>query len=109
MLRPTLESIARQRTDGKFSYENVVVCYETIEDASIVVKGIGTRSQVAVRLVTKEGEGISFARNKGVAEARDKGIRFFDFDRFGEADWLRIPSCMLIRSTEIEKNAQACL
>ena len=89
MLRGALGSLIGQETDGRFSYEIVVIDDGSTDDTGGVVKEVAERSQVSVRYVYNNGSGIAEARNKGVIEARGGWIAFFDDDQLAEKDWLK--------------------
>jgi glycosyltransferase involved in cell wall biosynthesis len=98
MLREALESLICQETDGKLSYEIVVIDDGSTDGTSGVVKEVATPSQVPVRYVHKEGRGIADARNRGIAEARGKWIAFFDDDQLAERDWLKNLLCIALQT-----------
>jgi len=89
MLRHALEGVIRQETDGKFSYELVVIDDGSTDDTRNVVKEFSKRSHVPVRYFQTEGEGISEARNIGVKETRSKWIAWFDDDQLAQTEWLK--------------------
>jgi len=89
MLRGALESLICQKTDGKFSYEIVVVDNASTDDTKAVVKQVSKNSPVPIRYIFEENKGVAQARNRGVKGSQGAWIAFFDDDQFAEADWLR--------------------
>lgn len=53
MLRGALESLICQKTDGKFSYEIVVVDNASTDTTKAVVEEVATKSPVPVRKLPK--------------------------------------------------------
>ena len=86
MLRDALASLVCQQTQGKFTYEVVVVDNASTDDTRSVVESV--RAAVPVRYVYQERPGDAPTRNKGVEEARGSWLAFFDDDQRAEPDWL---------------------
>lgn len=88
MLRGTLESLICQKTDGKFSYEIVVVDNASTDDTKAVVEQVSKNSLVPIRYIFEENKGVAQARNRGIKESQGAWIAFFDDDQLAESDWL---------------------
>lgn len=88
LLHRALESIVRQKTDSKFTYEIVVIDDGSTDCTSNIVKRVATSSKVPVRYFYQKGDSIADARNRGIAEAHGKWIAWFDDDQWTESDWL---------------------
>ena len=89
LLQSTLESLINQETDGKFSFDILVIDDASTDDTPHVVKEVSKRSQVFVRYVLEEGKGIARARNRGIKESASKWIAFFDDDMVAQPNWLK--------------------
>jgi glycosyltransferase involved in cell wall biosynthesis len=85
-LPEALESLTRQRTDGRFTYEVIVVDNASSDATREVVEGFA--SAVPVRYVYQEKPGDAPTRNQGVAAAAGEWVAFFDDDELAKEDWL---------------------
>ncbi len=88
MLEDALDSLVRQQTSGRLSYEIVVVDNASSDATGEVVRRVAEASEVPVRYVYEETPGDAPARNRGIQEARGGWVAFFDDDQFAEADWV---------------------
>ncbi len=88
MLHGALESLICQKTDGKFSYEIVVVDNVSTDDTKAVVAQVSKHSSVPIRYIFEEEKGVAQARNRGVKESQGAWIAIFDDDQLAESDWL---------------------
>lgn len=88
MLRGALESLICQKTDGKFSYEIVVVDNASKDDTKAVVEQVSKNSRIPIRYIIEENKGVAQARNRGVKESQGAWIALFDDDQLAESDWL---------------------
>lgn len=89
MLRGPLKCLICQETDGKFSYEIIVVINGPTDSTLSAVREAARSSQVPLTIVVEEMVGISNARNRGVKEARGRWIAWFDDDQWAKSDWLK--------------------
>ena len=76
----TLESVAKQDYD-KNEWECVVVNNNSTDDtAARVATFIEEHSDLNIRLVEESQQGLSFARNRGIAESKGQFVAFIDDD-----------------------------
>lgn len=88
MLREALASLVHLRTDG-FTFDIVVVNNASTDETPAVIDEFASRAAgVAVRGVLETRQGVAFARNRGIEEARGPWIAFFDDDQVADPDWL---------------------
>lgn len=88
MLSRALESLAAQDTAGEFCYEIVVIDNCSTDDTAAVVAAFAERCAVPLRHVYEARQGLPFARNRGLREARGQWIAFFDDDQLAPTHWL---------------------
>jgi len=89
MLGSALESLARQETDGKFTFDVVVVDDRSTDGTEITLQKIAKDSRMPIRCVRGEGRGIAAARNMSVRAASGEWLAFFDDDQVAETNWLK--------------------
>lgn len=83
-----LGSLAHLETDGRFSYEVLIVDNGSTDETPAVVDHIAAGFPVPLRRVLEERPGVARARNRGVAEAHGEWIAFFDDDQAADPRWL---------------------
>ena len=101
LLSDALGSLTALETDGRFSYEIVVVDDASTDDTANVVRCVQRTRDDLVRYVSGSGSGIAAARNTGVDAGRGQWLAFFDDDQIAERDWL----CQLWR-VHVETRAE---
>lgn len=102
LLRRALETLIVQRTEGKFSYEVLVIDDGSTDDTAAVVHAIARQAKpLAVRYVHQEGGGEGDARNRGAAEAFGRWVAFCDDDQLADPQWLSE-----LYQAALEKDAQ---
>jgi GT2 family glycosyltransferase len=89
MLGDALNSLIYQETDGKFSYEIVVIDNASTDETKAVVRQVASNSPVPIRYIFHKEQGIAQAQNRGVMECREEWIAIFDDDELAERDWLK--------------------
>lgn len=90
MLRDTLLGLREQMTRFGDSYEVVVIDNDPDGSAQPVVNELRIHwpSSVALRYVHETRVGLSYARNRGIDEARGEFLGFLDDDLFVPSGWL---------------------
>ena len=83
-----LGSLGGLETDGRFTYEVLVVDNGSTDATPAVVERIASTLPVTLRCIREEHPGVSRARNRGVAEATGDWIAFFDDDQAADPRWL---------------------
>jgi len=77
-----------QRTEGRFSYDIVIVDNDFARSGEPVVRSVECESPVPIRYLVEPEQNIALARNKAVGAARGECVAFIDDDEFPEDDWL---------------------
>ena len=85
----TLESLQSQDLPKNFAWEVVVVDNNSTDDTPEKVREFTERSELIVRYVKEKKQGLSHARNKGVAEARGRYLHFTEDDEIADKDLIR--------------------
>ena len=87
MLGESLARIVAQRGEG-LHYEGVVVDNNSTDDTREVVERSATSARCPVRYLCERQQGVSYARNAGIAASRAPVLAFFDDDVLVADDWL---------------------
>lgn len=87
-LRRTLNSLLQQEVDGSFDYEVIVVDNNSNDLTVTVVESYRSKFNDSLRYVFEAKQGLSYARNRGVKEARGEIISFIDDDCIASTNWL---------------------
>jgi glycosyltransferase involved in cell wall biosynthesis len=87
-LRELLETALRQRTEGRFSYEVVVVDNNSTDATRVVVERSQAAAPELVRYLFEPRQGKSNALNTGLAAARGRRYAIVDDDFVLPPDWL---------------------
>jgi glycosyltransferase involved in cell wall biosynthesis len=88
-LRETLLSIAALDLGSEIDADCVVVDNHSTDDTPAVVDAIARQVALPIRRVFEPRLGSSFARNRGVDEARGDFVFFIDDDAIADRDWAR--------------------
>jgi len=89
LLRDSLQSLVVQQTDGKFSYEVVIVYSGEVGPTLAVVRDIANHSAVEVRAIHEPRRGQVVARNRAIEEANGEWLAHFDDDQIADPCWLK--------------------
>jgi len=87
MLPGALESVLDQKSDG-VSYEVIVVDNNSTDSTRDVVESYIARGNKNLKYVFEEQQGVSYARNSGLAHAQAPIIAFADDDVLVAKDWI---------------------
>ena len=87
MLREALSRIAEQRADG-LRYEVIVVDNNSSDDTRRVIESFMASSHCPLRYILERQQGVSHARNAGIAASSAPLLAFFDDDVMVSPDWL---------------------
>jgi len=85
----TLKSLQSQDLPKNFAWEVVVVDNNSTDDTPEKVREFAERSELVVRYVKEKKQGLSNARNKGIAEARGRYLHFTEDDEIADKDLIR--------------------
>ncbi len=101
VLPNALESILNQETRG-VRYEVIVVDNNSTDQTRQIVESFIARGQGNMRYVFEGKEGLSNARNTGIAQALAPLIAFFDDDERVAADWVATIKQSLDEHAEVD-------
>jgi GT2 family glycosyltransferase len=87
-LRQALASLYYLETEGRFTYEVLVIDNASPDHTSDVIRSAAHESKAPLRGIHEPQKGIVAARNRGVIEAAGKWIAFFDDDQLADRRWL---------------------
>lgn len=88
ILRLALDALTAQQTEGRFTYEIVVVNDRSTDETAEVVAEFEQRGDVPLRMVMAAGEGVAAARNRGRDAALGTWIAYTDDDQINDPRWL---------------------
>jgi glycosyltransferase involved in cell wall biosynthesis len=88
LLKRLLEAVARQKTDGLFDVNVVVVDNDRAESAKETVAMFARTASVPAAYWVEPTPNIALARNKVVKHADGDFLAFIDDDEFPDPDWL---------------------
>ena len=85
----TLKSLQFQDLPEHFAWEVVVVDNNSTDETPEKVRKFAENSELIVRYVKEKKQGLSHARNKGVAEARGRYLHFTEDDEIADKNLIR--------------------
>jgi len=87
LVQTTLTSIGELRLPTGVEAECIVVDNCSTDNTRSIVARFSAHSPLPTRYVYEDGAGSSYARNRGIEEARGDFILFIDDDAVAEPDW----------------------
>jgi len=88
LLKRLLDALARQRSDGSFTWAVVVADNDRAQSARQVVEDFDAASSIRAVYCVEPEQNIARARNKTLENAAGDYIAFIDDDEFPADDWL---------------------
>ncbi len=87
-LRDTFEALEGQQLPSALAWEVVVVDNNSRDETASVVREFAARGSIPMKYVFEPRQGVSWARNTGIASASGDIIAFTDDDILPGADWV---------------------
>lgn len=87
-LHGALQTLTAQQTDGRFTYEVLIVDNASTDNTREVVTQFAATSSIRVRYLRESKPGDAPPRNTGIRESDGDWLAFFDDDQFAEPRWL---------------------
>jgi len=87
-LQAFLKSLGEMDKGENLSYEIVIVDNNSTDRTKEIINGFTERTLLNITYVFEANQGLSYARNKGVQEARGDILAFTDDDCIPNKDWL---------------------
>lgn len=88
-LNVTLDSLLDQNINGSCEYEIIVVDNNSTDQTKEVVEGYLSKFEGRLRYTFEFNQGLSFARNKGIQEAKGSIVAFTDDDTIVDQKWVQ--------------------
>jgi len=88
-LAKTLDSILALTCDGSFTFELIVVDNNSTDETKKVVERLRPQYRTEVKYAFEPKQGVSYARNLGIQEARGEYVVFTDDDCIPDVKWLQ--------------------
>jgi len=104
LLKRALEELAKQNTNGCFSYSIVVADNDAGQSAKQIVAEFGSACDITITYCVEPEQNIALARNKALEYAKCNFVAFMDDDELPATDWL-----VTMMKTLIEHNADGAL
>lgn len=89
-LKDTLTSVLKHEYNNNFDYEVIVVDNNSKDDTKTVVESFIRHTGNRLRYVLEATQGLPYARNRGIREAKGEIIAFTDDDCIVDKQWLSI-------------------
>ena len=88
LLRGAIESLLKLRMPVGGQVEILVVDNASTDQTAEVVGVLQQDSPIPLRYVLEANQGVAYARNRGLEEARGNWVAFFDDDQIADVHWL---------------------
>jgi glucosyl-dolichyl phosphate glucuronosyltransferase len=88
LLSQTLESLKKQRNASAHKAEILVVDNNSKDETRKVTEAFSASSPWLVRHIFETRQGVSYARNRGISEAKGEIVAYLDDDVEAEPEWL---------------------
>lgn len=88
-LAKAIESVAAQTLAQSLGWEILVVDNNSSDETRQVVENFRRRYPECIRYLFEPQQGLSYARNAGIREARGEILAFIDDDEIADAGWLQ--------------------
>jgi glycosyltransferase involved in cell wall biosynthesis len=76
----TLRSLQNQYSENHIPWEVLVVDNNSTDNTFDSVREFAKKSDIVIRYVREEKQGLSYARNRGIKEARGQYVHFIEDD-----------------------------
>jgi len=101
LLPSVLESVLAQEDTGDARYEIIVVDNNSTDQTRQVVESFIARDPRKIRYIFEKKQGLAYARNTGIAQARAPIIAFTDDDVRVARDWIAMIKRAFAEHTEV--------
>jgi len=88
-LGDALKTATEQETDGRFTFEVVVVDNDSPDNTRETIEGIAAHAAVPVKYIHSTRRGDAQARNAGLPHCEGDYLAFMDDDELAEPTWLK--------------------
>jgi len=88
-LRETLESLVKQNVNHDLNYEIIVVDNNSKDNTRQIVEEFQARNGYTVQYVFEKNQGVAYARNSGIRNAKGEVVAYLDDDVIADPNWLR--------------------
>lgn len=88
-LKDVLDSLVSQETNASFDYEVIIVDNNSKDATKEIVKNYIPKFKGKLRYAFEANQGLSYARNRGIKEAKGEVIAFTDDDAIVDKYWIR--------------------
>jgi glycosyltransferase involved in cell wall biosynthesis len=83
-----IEHLNNQEVSDIINWEVIIVDNASTDNTAEVVLQVWNRKDVCLKIVNEEKKGLSYARHKGISEAKYEYISFIDDDNWVDSKWV---------------------